>query len=31
MNVTINGTVWTVKTEAALERLLRWVQRRSAA
>lgn len=28
MNITINGTVWTVQSEAALLRLLRWVQRR---
>ncbi len=29
MNITVDGTVWHVETEAALLRLLRWVQRRT--
>ena len=28
MNISINGTLWHVETEAALLRLLRWAQRR---
>ena len=28
MNITIAGTVWRVESEAALLRLLRWLQRR---